>query len=182
MLRSMARVGVLVMGASVAWAAEANVWLNVPFVKQQRDGCGAAAIAMVMQYWQEQDHQENGAGSDPEQILRELYSKSAHGIYARAMTGYFEGHGYQAFAFAGQWPDLERALAKGRPLIAAVKPGPGGELHYVVVAGLDEPDHLVLLNDPARRKLAKQDAATFERQWKATGNWTLLAVPREPAR
>ena len=181
MLRAVVAMGVLLMGG-MAWAAEANLWLDVPFVKQQRDGCGAAAIAMVMQYWQQQEHQAAGTGSDPEEIMRALYSKSGHGIYDSAMTGYLEGHGYRAFAFAGQWLDVERELRKGRPLIAAVKPGAGGELHYVVVAGVDEPDHLVLLNDPARRKLAKQDAATFERQWKATGNWTLLAVPREPAR
>ncbi len=29
-----------------------GVWLDVPFVKQEKDGCGAASIAMVMQYWQ----------------------------------------------------------------------------------------------------------------------------------
>jgi len=28
------------------------VWLDVPFVKQEKNGCGAASIAMVMQYWQ----------------------------------------------------------------------------------------------------------------------------------
>jgi len=29
-----------------------SIWLDVPFVKQEKDGCGAASIAMVMQYWQ----------------------------------------------------------------------------------------------------------------------------------
>jgi len=29
---------------------DARVWLDVPFVKQEKDGCGAASIAMVMQY------------------------------------------------------------------------------------------------------------------------------------
>jgi len=162
-----------------AWSAGVNLWLNVPFVKQQRDACGAAAIAMVMQYWQQHQHQPAGRSAEQEQILHALYSHSAHGIYNSAMVQYFEQHGYRAFAFAGRQSDLERELAKGRPLIAAVKPGsgPGRELHYVVVVGLDEPGHIVLLNDPAQRKLLKQDESTFARQWKATGNWLLLAVP-----
>ena len=37
----------------MALAAErSGVWLDVPFVKQQKNGCGAASIAMVMRYWQ----------------------------------------------------------------------------------------------------------------------------------
>ena len=31
-----------------------GVWLDVPFVKQEKNGCGAASIAMVMQFWQRQ--------------------------------------------------------------------------------------------------------------------------------
>lgn len=179
-------LGILGFSGAALAAGPANLWLDVPFVKQQRDGCGAAVIAMVMQYWQQHGHEPADASSDPAQILRALYSRSARGIYASAMVRYFAQHGYRAFAFAGQWSDLERELAKGRPLIAGLKPdsgpGSGGELHYVVVAGVDDPGHMVLLNDPAQRKLLKQDRSTFEMEWKATGNWTLLAVPEEPSR
>ena len=186
MPRSIVATAAALLLGGVAWAAGVNLWLNVPFVKQQRDGCGAAAIAMVMQYWQQQEHQPASPSSNPGQILRALYSRSAHGIYASAMVEYFEQHGYRAFAFAGRQSDLERELAKGRPLIAALNassgPGSARELHYVVIVGLDEPGQMVLLNDPAQRKLLKQDEFTFERQWKATGNWLLLAVPREPSR
>jgi hypothetical protein len=35
-----------------------------------------------------------------------------------------------------------------------------------------------LLNDPARRKLLKQDRSDFEKEWSATGQWTLLALPQ----
>ena len=69
------------------------------------------------------------------------------------------------------------AIGAGRPLIAALKPGSGSSLHYVVVAGLDQPQQLVLVNDPAQRKLLKEDQSQFEREWKAAGHWTLLAVP-----
>ena len=49
----------------------------------------------------------------------------------------------------------------------------------MVVTGLDSSQGLVLINDPAQRKLLKQDRASFEREWSATGKWTLLAVPED---
>jgi hypothetical protein len=38
-------------------AEDSGVWLDVPFVRREKDGCGAASVAMVMQYWfKRQDH------------------------------------------------------------------------------------------------------------------------------
>lgn len=171
-----------VCGAAFA-AGIANLWLDVPFVPQQnKGGCGAASIAMVMQYWERQQNQTIRPEAEPAQVLRALYSQSAHGIYASAMVHYFEAHGYRAFAFAGKTSDLERQLAQGRPLIAALKPAAGSSLHYVVVAGLDQPHQLVLVNDPAQRKLLKVDQSQFEEEWNAASWWVLLAVPETSSR
>ena len=175
------RLGAAVVALSVcagAWAAGASaVWLDVPFVKQQRDGCGAAAIAMVMQYWLRHEGQPARASADAARILSVLGSPAAHGIYAADMLRYFQHNGFRAFAFAGKWDDLDTQLKKGRPLIAALQPQGSGTLHYVVVAGVDDGQQLVLVNDPAQRKLLKEDRSRFEREWRATGDWTLLAVP-----
>ena len=85
--------------------------------------------------------------------------------------------------FNGTWDDLKQHLEKGRPLIAALKPASGNvPLHFVVVVGLDSEQNsepaIVLLNDPAQRKLLKQARSTFEKQWSATGRWLLLALPQ----
>lgn len=166
--------------AAVVWAAERPaLWIEVPFVKQERNGCGAASIAMVMQYWQRQRRDSADHVPDEGQIQKMLYSKDAHGIFASEMQRYFEQHAFRAFAFRGEWSDLTRHIAKGRPLIVALKPDRQSELHYVVVAGVDEQRKLVLVNDPAERKLLEREWLTFEREWKRAGNWTLLAVPRE---
>lgn len=93
------------------------------------------------------------------------------------MERYFQQNGYRTFEFSGEWTFLKQQLGKGRPLIAALKPGSSSELHYVVVAGLDDEHELVLVNDPAQRKLLKEDRSRFEKEWKATKYWTLLAVP-----
>jgi ABC-type bacteriocin/lantibiotic exporter with double-glycine peptidase domain len=93
------------------------------------------------------------------------------------MQHYLEQNGYRVFAFSGDWADLTRHLSTGRPLIAAMKPGAGLPLHYVVVAGVDPARKVVLVNDPAQRKLLTLDEVRFEQGWKAANHWTLLAVP-----
>ena len=152
-----------------------GVWLDVPFVKQEKDGCGAASIAMVMQYWQAQQGQAANQTSDAIQIQRALYSPKAHGIYASDMERYFQENGFRTFTIRGEWEDLKQHLDKGRPLIVALKPA-AGALHYVVVTGLAA--DTVTVNDPAQRKLLQQERATFEREWSAAERWTMLALPQ----
>ncbi|MEO8098195.1 MAG: C39 family peptidase [Acidobacteriota bacterium] len=162
-------------------ASEGGVWLDVPFVNQAslaqtKAGCGAAVISMLMQYWQAQQP-DRTAPPAAEEILRALYSENAGGIYASQMDRYLAQHGFRTFAVQGTAADLRGHLEKGRPLIVALQPR-GGELHYVVVAGLDWKNDVVLKNDPADRKLAKQRQQDFEREWSAAGHWMLLAVPQ----
>jgi ABC-type bacteriocin/lantibiotic exporter with double-glycine peptidase domain len=160
-------------------AAASGVWLDVPFIRQEKDGCGAASIAMVMQYWQKQRSLPPDAGSDAAAIQHSLYSSKDRGIRARDMARYFQQHGFQTFAFTGKWEDLRQHLEKGRPLIVALKPSAlESALHYVVVVGMDPEEGVVLLNDAAQRKLLKQERGSFENQWSATGRWTLLALPK----
>ena len=166
------------LAALACVAQESGVWLDVPFVKQEKNGCGAASIAMVMQFWQRQQGLAPTAVPDAPDIQLSLYSSKAHGIYASDLERYFEQHRYRAFAFAGRVQDLQDHLAKGRPLIVALQPAPKTPIYYVVVAGFDPANRLVLVNDPAERKLLQRDLSTFEKEWKGTGNWTLLAVPQ----
>jgi ABC-type bacteriocin/lantibiotic exporter with double-glycine peptidase domain len=179
MLPNISRIVVLMLGVcGVLFAADpSGIWLDIPFVKQEKDGCGAASIAMVMQYWQQQQGRSGNPIAEAAQIQQALHSDAAHGIYASDMERYFQQNGYATFAFSGDWADLKQHLEKGRPLIAALKPASTLPLHYVVVAGLDQENQLVLLNDPAQRKLLKEDCARFEQEWNAAGRWTLLVVP-----
>lgn len=166
-------VGVTIAGTS------AGVWLDVPFVKQDQNGCGPASIAMVMQYWSRQRNAPGGsaAGDDanPAAIERAVYSKEGKGTRGSDMQRYFERAGFRAFVFKGEWADLEHHLEKGRPLIVALREG--RSFHYVVVGGLDRQQDLVIVNDPAQRGFLKMDRAGFARAWNAAQNWTLLALP-----
>lgn len=171
-------VAVLLLATGISAAQSPSLWLDVPFVQQSREGCGAASLAMVMQYWEKQQGQPAVESSDAGYILKQLHSPEGHGIYASAMERYFTDHGYRTFAFQGKWTDLQEHLEKGRPLIVALKPADWGKaLHYVVVAGMDSERSLVMFNDPAGRKLTKLDRKTFEKEWGDAGHWTLLALP-----
>lgn len=172
----------LTVAAGAYAQAPAATWLDVPFVAQPPEGCGAASIAMVMQYWAAQQKVSPGPGSEVGSIQRALYSRKDHGIQAGAMQDYFLQHGFRVFAINGTWSDLEQHLAKGRPLIAAIRPEDQRELHYVVIDGIDTARGLVTMNDPAERKLLTEERARFEKDWSATHNWLLLAVPESAQR
>src|ERR1039458_3126924 len=171
-------IGWLLLAALVGQAqAPQGIWIDVPFVHQPREGCGAASLSMVMQYWAQQQGRTAGATSDVEAIQQQLYVPSEHGIPASSMAAYLREHGFEVFALSGRWGDLETQLRKGRPLIVALRPAGQRELRYVVVDGIDSGRGLVMMNDPAVRKLLSQERAGFEKDWSATGDWMLLAVP-----
>lgn len=160
-------------------AATPAIWINVPFVAQTKDGCGSATMAMVMHYWDRKQGLPVTANQDAAKIQSALFSRAAGGIYASRMRQYFRQSGYEAFAFHGEWNDLEHHLALGRPLIAAIQAsGAHGPLHYVVVVGIDSKRGYVFLNDPAQQKMLRISREGFESEWHATHNWTLLAVPK----
>jgi ABC-type bacteriocin/lantibiotic exporter with double-glycine peptidase domain len=149
-----------------------GLWLDVPFVRQEKNGCGSASVWMVMQYW------KHPATPPVEEIQHELYSKQARGIYARDMERYLNQHGFRTFTFKAEWDDLSAHLSKGHPLIVCLERNARDvPLHYVVLAGVDPEQDLVWINDPAERKLVPMRRAEFETAWKGTGNWTLLALP-----
>jgi|GEM_PF-357523 len=164
----------MTLGAIALLAALGGLWIDVPFVKQSKNGCGPAAVWMVMQYW-------DRAAPPLEEIHQALYSDEAGGVFASDMERYLNQRGFRTLAFTGKWEDLVQNVSEGRPLIVVLEASPGGApLHYVVVAGIHEDQQAVLLNDPARRKLWPLTRSEFEKSWDRMNRWTLLATPREP--
>jgi predicted double-glycine peptidase len=155
-----------------------GVWLEVPYVKQTEDGCGSAAISMLLQYWSAHGTPIVDGRADAEAIQKHLYSRKARGIFASDMQRYFRESGFREFAVRGEWSDLRQHLEQGRPLIVSIQTsGPKVPLHYVVVTGMDWEQEAVFVNDPARGKLIRVERGEFEKEWQAARNWMLLAVP-----
>ena len=71
----------LICCAAVVQGA-AGLWLDVPYIRQEKDGCGSASLAMVLRYWQTKNASVADERIDPARIQRELYLAKPHGIYA----------------------------------------------------------------------------------------------------
>jgi predicted double-glycine peptidase len=175
---------ILILGRPRELASQesAGVWLDVPFVKQTEDGCGSAAISMLLQYWTAHGTPAEPARADAAAIQKRLYSRKARGIFASDMQSYLQETGFQVFAVEGEWKDLQEQLTQGRPLIVSMQPGSvNAPLHYVVVTGMDWRNGAVFVHDPARGKLIRVERAEFEKEWRPNHNWMLLAVPKKAA-
>lgn len=157
-----------------------GVWLDVPFFQQQKNNsCGAAVLSMLMQYWEKQQHEPVSPRANQESIERQLDPRDI-GIENTDMAAYLKDSGFRVFTFTGHWPDLSKNLQKGRPLVVGVGPwGDKGPLHYLLVVGVDWEHDFVFVNDPAQRKLFRITRERFMAEWRVTGDWTLLAVPKE---
>jgi predicted double-glycine peptidase len=164
---------------AVAAKGASGLWLDVPYIHQEKDGCGSASLAMIMRYWRGKNFSIAEERADPSRIQRELYAAKPRGIYSSDMERYLRESGFEVFVFRGDFSDVRSHLLKGRPLIAGLKPK-AAPRHYVVVVGIEPGDAGVLLNDPERGKLLRVERAEFIRAWQGTGNWTLLAVPHHP--
>jgi ABC-type bacteriocin/lantibiotic exporter with double-glycine peptidase domain len=158
----------------------AGVWLDVPYVKQSEDGCGPAAISMLLQYWNTHGATINSQRADAAAIQKQLYSRKDRGIHASSMESYLKESGFRVFPLNGEWKDLLEQLKQGRPLIASLQLGDAkSPLHYVVVTGIDWQNEAVFINDPARGKLLRVAREDFEKQWRPNRNWMLLALPEK---
>ena len=161
--------------------ASRPLWINVPFVAQPRDGCGAASVAMVMQYWAAQQHLPVAADAQLPAIQKQVFSPRRHGATPGALETYLKQHGFLVFGVHGGWDLMQQQLQKGRPLIVAMRPPAQRQLHYVVIDGIDPVKNQILMNDPELRKLIPESREEFEKDWSATHQWMLLAVPRPAA-
>ena len=167
------------LAASALLAAGRGVWIDVPFVPQTRNACGAASAAMLLRYWSQQGAALEGADASLEQLHQRLYSAEERGALGSELAALLEEAGLRTFTFEGRYEDLSEHLSEGRPLVVCLKPRGQSRLHFALAVGLDSAEDVVLLNDPARRKLAKMDRKEFLASWAGAGNWTLLAAPQK---
>ena len=145
--------------------------LDVPYVPQVKDTCGAAALAMVMRYW--------GDDVTHDEIAGRLLQKDLHGIRGSALQALAAERGLTAIAYAGDLDQLRTYLDKGRPQVVAWKLG--RRFHDVVVVGFDAGTRELVVHDPAvgpARRVAEKE---FEKRWGGASHWTLLVLPKPPS-
>jgi ATP-binding cassette subfamily B protein len=148
---------------------------DVPFVRQRSDAdCGAAALAMVLNYWRVPATLDE---------IQAVAPPTGGGISAGALRDLARRKGLAAFVVSGTFGDLIDQIARGRPVLVGLgKPMMGGRLaaHYEVVVGIHRAKRLVLSLDPTRG-LRENSAEGFAREWVPTKQVTLVIFPAPAA-
>jgi ABC-type bacteriocin/lantibiotic exporter with double-glycine peptidase domain len=143
--------------------------LDVPFVAQDGDTCGPAALAMVLRHW--------GHPAAVADLAAELQARELHGVAGSRLAEAARARGLAAVAYRGDLGQLREFVGKGRPLIVAWGMG-RGRFHDVVVIGFRGDD--VVVHDPADGPSRAIPARTFAKRWDAAGRFTLLVMPSTP--
>jgi predicted double-glycine peptidase len=142
-----------------------HVISDVPFFPQEDYQCGPASLASILTYW--------GIHNTPDEIGREIFSKSARGTLTIDMMLYTQKKGLYVEQFKGTKEALRNYVDSGYPLIVLVDYGISvfQMNHFMVVTGYN--DHGVIVNSGQSQNkfLPEKD---FMAAWKKTAYWTLL--------
>src|SRR5436190_9891252 len=104
---------------------------GVPDIRQAaREDCGAAALAMVLDYW--------GLPTPRDEIAAAFPETPARGIRAKDLRAFARERGLEAFLVRGQLADLDREVAGRRPVLVGMMKRYGRRAypHYEVVVGI----------------------------------------------
>jgi ABC-type bacteriocin/lantibiotic exporter with double-glycine peptidase domain len=159
-------------------AARGSGWArveNVAEVRQtSRDGCGAAALAMVLGHW--------GRLVTQDEIWAASPPPPGQGMRADALREFARGQGLQAFLVQGEVGDLDREVGRDRPVLVGVIKRQGRRTypHYEVVVGINRERRRILTLDPARGA-RETTLDRFTAEWAAAGQLTLVVFPATPA-
>lgn len=164
-------------GVALDDAARGEGWARVENVREVRqtaaDGCGAAALAAVLSHW--------GRAVTEEEIRAAVPTPPGAGLRADALRDFARRQGLQAFVIEGRPADLEREIARDRPVVVGVlrRQGRRAFPHYEVVVGLHPARRRIVTLDPARgAREAPLDA--FDAEWAAAGRVALVVLPPVP--
>ena len=138
---------------------------DVPFYPQEDYQCGPASMAIVMSYW--------SVHTDPDEIGKEIFSKSAGGTLTIDMMLYAKRKGFHAEQSKGSIEELKNAVDSQYPIIVLVDYGISVIQinHFRVVTGYNDDGVIVHSGKFPNRFISWKD---FLSVWKRTDYWTLL--------
>lgn len=138
---------------------------NVPFYPQGEDQCGPASLAAVVNFW--------GIRATPEDVAKEVFSKSARGTLGIDMLLYARSKRLDASWYSGGPEDLRQNMDEGRPVIVLVDEGFSvfQVNHFMVVIGYNE-DGFIVNSGREERKFVP--LRSFMNMWEKTKFRTLV--------
>jgi tetratricopeptide (TPR) repeat protein len=134
---------------------------KVPYEKWlERDYCGPACLAMVLNYWDET------RSFSQRKIADEIYDSQSQATYNSELVFYPRIHGFESRSFQGSLQTLKDVVGKDIPVIVltkAIKQIAKG--HYRVVIGFDEAEDQIIFDDPYFGDRMAMTSQNFLKVW-----------------
>ncbi len=145
--------------------AENHLIAGVPFFAQEKDRCGPASLAGVMNYWKVE--------VSPDEISQAIFSESARGTLDIDMVVFPQKQGLAAEQYSGGMEDLKKQIDAGYPLVVLLDYGfwVYQKDHYMVIIGYNDKGVIANSGKVRGEFMAEKD---FLRAWGKTKFWTLL--------
>lgn len=142
---------------------------QVPFYPQTKYHCGPAAVATII------GHQ--GSNVNYNQIVNRVYSPGRKGSLQSDVISALRRYNYLSYVMNPQFEDVLREIAAGRPVLVLQNLGVKwiSKWHYAVIIGYDlKQQNVILRSGKIKRRIT--GFKLFERTWKRSGYWALLAL------
>lgn len=143
---------------------------GVPFFPQETDGCGPAALASLLAYYDQPV--ELGA------LTAELVHPALRGTLPLDLEQAARRRGFGVEVASGNLDGLRAAVRAGRPVVALLNLGtafaPRG--HFVVVVGFDDARGQLRLHS-GLAPYTEYAYARFLAHWQKTQNWQMALIP-----
>jgi tetratricopeptide (TPR) repeat protein len=142
---------------------------DVPFHPQDRDQCGPASLAMVLEW--------GGLPADPETLRSEIFTPGREGSLQSDIVAAARRHGRVAYPVSAL-DEVLTELSAGHPVLVLQNLGLSwyARWHYAVAIGYDLPARSIVLHTgrSARRTLGLE---LFERTWARGDRWAIVVLP-----
>ncbi len=145
---------------------------EVPFYPQQKYQCGPAALATVINYYQQ--------STSPEQLLPMVYIPQLKGSLQAEMLAAVRQYKLLPIEQDGQLSSILKEVAAGHPVLVLQNLGYGFYpfWHYAVIVGYDLPNQQLILRSGEIKRLVRP-FRVFERTWERSKYWSVVVVPPE---
>ena len=151
---------------------------TVPFEKWlERNYCGPACLAMVLNYWDET------RSFSQRKITDEIYDFESQATFNSELVLYPRTKGFESYSFQGNLRILKDVVGKGIPVIVLTKTIKQiAKGHYRVVIGFDDDKDQIIFHDPYFGDRNAMTSEDFMKVWELgkgrnQSRWMMAVVP-----